>query len=462
MTMTRRNFIRLTAAGLLAAPAWGVASTASTPRRLKLTLSPEQRYWYAPAGEPVALWGFDRDLLRLRQGEPVEIEVENRLPEPTTVHWHGLRIDNAMDGVSGLTQAPIAPGARFIYRFTPEDAGTFWAHSHHRTFEQLARGLYMPLIVEEKEPVDVDRELTLAFDDWRLNAQHQLDTESFGSMHDWAHAGRLGNLLTTNRLIKPGFNVQAGERVRLRLLNTANARILLIRLPQVPSWIVAKDGQPWQTPVELKGPLIMAPAERYDLIVDIPRQGPDSYAIQAETDQSGLDLAFLQVDGAVEHRRQGIPQPLPANPLPGVAEGRAVHRVQLDMTGGAMGSLRQAVYQGQALGIRELVQKHQIWAFNGVANMPEKPLLEVRHGDLVEIEILNNTRWPHSMHLHGHHFRSDLARYDAGIWHDTLAMAAGERATIRFRAGKPGDWLLHCHMIEHQAAGMVSWIRVVA
>ncbi|MBR9885988.1 MAG: multicopper oxidase domain-containing protein, partial [Oceanospirillales bacterium] len=111
---------------------------------------------------------------------------------------------------------------------------------------------------------------------------------------------------------------------------------------------------------------------------------------------------------------------------------------------------------------RYFVQKHQIPALNGVVNMPEQELVMVRSGEVVEIELINNTRWPHSMHLHGHHFQADLDRYQSGIWHDTVVMAGGERTRIRFRADKPGSWLLHCHMIEHQAAGMVSWIRVVA
>ncbi|GGB92637.1 copper oxidase [Marinobacterium zhoushanense] len=462
MTLSRRDFLWLTAAGLVAAPTLANGSIKPDARRLNLVLQPEQRHWFAPLGEPVALWSFDRDVLRLRQGEAVEIEVENRLPNPSSVHWHGLRIDNAMDGVSGLTQDPIPPGGRFLYRFTPQDAGTFWAHSHHQTYEQLARGLYMPLIVEEQQPADVDRELTLALDDWRLNEARQLDTHSLGDMHDWAHGGRTGNLLTANRQLKPQLQVRAGERVRLRLLNAANARIMLVNLPNLPCWIWAKDGQPLAVPEVLTTSLILAPAERYDLVLDIPDEATGVLPIQLESDQAPVDLAYLRVDDRAERRFSGVPNALPANHLPVIGAEKPAHRVQLDMTGGAMGSLRQAVYQGETLGVRELVQRKQIWAFNGVANLPDQPLLEARSGELIEIELLNNTRWPHSMHLHGHHFQADLARYAKGIWHDTLVMAAGEGTRIRFRADKPGSWLLHCHMIEHQAAGMVSWIRVLA
>jgi FtsP/CotA-like multicopper oxidase with cupredoxin domain len=458
MKLTRRDFLGLTAAGLLVRPALAIGSSTDSPIRQKLIVLPERRNW---GGSGVDLWGFDTDLLRLKQGVPVTIEVENRLPQPTSVHWHGLRIDNAMDGVSGLTQSPISSGGRFTYRFTPRDAGTFWAHSHHRTYEQLARGLYLPLIVEEPEPYDVDRDLTLALDDWRINEAGALDVDSFGDMHDWAHGGRIGNLPTVNRAIGPAFDVLAGERVRLRLLNTANARIMMLRLPGLKAWVVAKDGQPLARVSRMKEALILAPAERYDLVVDIPEQGKDQFVLQTVSGNSSVNLAHFVVQGRANSARRKMPDPLPSNPLQSFGTQQAAHRLVLNMTGGAMGSLKEAIYQGKTLGIRELVQKHQVWAFNGVANLPEKPILEVQRGEVVEIEILNNTRWPHSMHLHGHHFQSDLARYESGIWHDTLAMAAGERATIRFRAENPGDWLFHCHMIEHQAAGMVTRLRVL-
>ena len=98
--------------------------------------------------------------LRLRQGDRLRVVVENGLSQPTSVHWHGLRLPNAMDGVPRLTQAPIEPGERFVYEFDPPDAGTFWYHPHFRGFEQIGRGLAGPLIVEEPTPIEVDRDVT--------------------------------------------------------------------------------------------------------------------------------------------------------------------------------------------------------------------------------------------------------------------------------------------------------------
>jgi len=462
MTITRRNFVRLSTLAMVSLPITRSLSAPLYPRRIKLVLHPEQRNWFPETEIPIDLWGFDHDVLRLRRGETVEIEVENRLTSPSSVHWHGLRIDNQMDGVSGMTQAPILPGERFIYRFTPEDAGTYWAHSHHQSYEQLAKGLYMPLIVEENEPVDVDQDILMAIDDWRVNQQRQLDTNSIGSLHDWSHGGRMGNVFTVNKLIQPAFDVVAGSRVRLRLINTANARIFSILPPTFPAWISAKDGQPLPSPIEHSGQFFIGPAERYDFVLDIPEDAEGTYAFQMPGNPSPLDLAYLRILGSQPKRGDSPPKPFPANALTRFNDTDVTQSIRLEMTGGAMGSLRQAMYQGRLMELNELIQNRQIWAFNGTASRPDEPLLEAKTGDVVEIELINNSRWPHSMHLHGHHFKANSPHYDSSMWHDTLLIAGGESVKIQFQAGKPGSWLLHCHMIEHQAAGMVSWIRVVA
>ena len=120
-----------------------------------------------------AVWAYEGSVpgpvLQVRQGQPVQITVVNKFNEDTTVHWHGIRLPNAMDGVPGLTQKPIRPGESFVYEFTPPDAGTFWYHPHVDTLQQLGRGLAGALIVEEPEPVAVDRDLLWLIEDWRLD-----------------------------------------------------------------------------------------------------------------------------------------------------------------------------------------------------------------------------------------------------------------------------------------------------
>src|SRR3546814_4138251 len=135
-----------------------------------------------------------------------------------------MRVPNAMDGVPHLTQKPVAPGETFHYEFECPDAGTFWYHPHQRSLEQVGRGLYGPLIVEEPEPVAVDRDVTWVLDDWRLLTDASISGD-FGSMMDTGMAGRIGNTVTITGRLPDTFPVRAGERLRLRLINAANARI---------------------------------------------------------------------------------------------------------------------------------------------------------------------------------------------------------------------------------------------
>ena len=138
------------------------------------------------------IWGFDGIApgpeIRVTQGARVQRRVINDLPDPTSTHWHGIRIENAMDGVAGLTQDAIRPGQSFDYDFVAPDAGTYWYHAHNRSFEQVARGLQGALIVEEPEPIDVDREEVLILDDWRIDPETAQIADTFGAMHDLSHA----------------------------------------------------------------------------------------------------------------------------------------------------------------------------------------------------------------------------------------------------------------------------------
>ena len=125
-----------------------------------------------------------------------------------------------------------------------------------------------------------------------------------------------------------------------------------------------------------------------------------------------------------------------------------------------MGSMRHAVHQGETLGIRELVRKGKAWALNGVAGLPEEPLFTAQPGSIWEINIVNDTAWAHGIHLHGHHFEIDHPVFGRCL-RDTVLLARGETTRIKLRADNPGKWLLHCHMLEHQMGGMVTWFEVV-
>ncbi|MGH6947871.1 MAG: multicopper oxidase domain-containing protein, partial [Kiloniellales bacterium] len=162
-TLTRRTLLMTGVATALSAglAPWLHADAAT---ELRLTAA-TGRARLVPSPHPeTAVWSYDGLVpgpeIRVRQGERLRVVVENRLDEETTVHWHGVRVPNPMDGVPHLTQKPIAPGESFVYEFDCPDAGTFWYHPHQRSFVQVGRGLYGPLIVEEREPVPVDRDVT--------------------------------------------------------------------------------------------------------------------------------------------------------------------------------------------------------------------------------------------------------------------------------------------------------------
>src|SRR5262249_92541 len=142
--------------------------------------------------------------------------------------WHGIRLPNAMDGVPGLTQPPIKPRESFTYEFTPPDAGTFWYHPHANSLQQLGRGLAGALIVETQEAYPADREILWMTSDWRLKPDAQI-AGGFGNPMEAGMSGRIGNAVTINGTLPTVEPVQAGERIRLRLVNSALARIMALR-----------------------------------------------------------------------------------------------------------------------------------------------------------------------------------------------------------------------------------------
>lgn len=403
--------------------------------------------------------------IRVTAGERVRVRLENSLPQPTAVHWHGIRIDNAMDGAAGLTQEPVGLGDGFDYDFVAPDAGTYWYHTHDRSWEQMARGLYGPLVVEEIEPMaTVDRDLTLVLDDWRLTRDGSLDAGSFGALMDWSHGGRLGNTLTVNGGFEPEIAVRAGERVRLRLVNAANARIMAFDLPGHRPVLIAVDGHPVEPRRLEEDAVLLAPAQRADVVVDFADESGATVPFRFLGEQDPFPVATF-VYGSEAPLRREVQGGVPALSvtMPHTLHLDDAEEVRLSMTGGAMGSMDRAIVQGRERDFRELVSLRRVWAFNGVAGDMDEPLFRVPVGRTVKVVMENDTMWPHAMHLHGHHFKvleRDGVADPTQDWRDTELVAPRERVTIALDANNPGKWLLHCHMLEHQAGGMITWFEV--
>jgi len=464
--LTRRDLLAAGyASGLLYAGRSALPGPAfAGPAPLLLEAKPGSARLQDEVEKNTAIWGYGGvvpgRVIRVKRGSEIRATLKNSLPQPTTIHWHGIRIDNAMDGVAHLTQEAVQPGETFDYRFTVPDAGTFWYHPHNLSWEQVARGLYGALIVDEDEPVDVDQDLIVILDDWRLDGNGAIDEASFGSIHDRSHAGRLGNVLTVNGLRFGSFDVRSGERIRLRLINTCNARVLQLRFEDLEPKLIALDGQPVSpSPVE-HGLITIAPAQRADLVIDMTGSPGSKHAITEVSGRRLVAATFNYHDTETVERRTGE-LALPSNKLsmPNLSSARMI---DLHMTGGAMGrQVAEITHKGRTYtSLRDLVQEHgMVWAFNGNAGMPEKPLFSARLGETIGVRMVNDTSWPHAMHFHGHHFREDKA--DAP-WRDTLLMERGETRTVYLLADNPGKWMIHCHMLEHQAGGMGTWFEVRA
>jgi FtsP/CotA-like multicopper oxidase with cupredoxin domain len=257
--------------------------------------------------------------------------------------------------------------------------------------------------------------------------------------------------------------VRSGERLRLRLCATSNARIFQLRFENMTPQLIAVDGQPIKPETLNNGFIELAPGQRADVIVDMDKD-PGSEAAITEISRIRATLVSFKYHARERQRAKLLTDPivLPPNPVARLT-ATPDKTVDLVMTGGAMGRMQSARYRGKELGMRELVREHKlVWAFNGEAGMPEEPLFSVKRGTPVAVKMQNDTAWPHAMHFHGHHFQ--VLKTNRGTpepyLRDTVLMSRGEEATIGFIADNPGKWMIHCHMLEHQAGGMVTWFVV--
>jgi FtsP/CotA-like multicopper oxidase with cupredoxin domain len=217
--------------------------------------------------------GAPGPLLRIRQGAVLKVRLRNKLAEPTTLSFPGLRAVNAAAGIGGLTQPPVAPGASLDIRFWPPDAGfnLYFPHAGAASAGQVSRGLFGPIVVEEAAPPGVDLEAVVVLSDWRLDPSGQL--ADLGQAELGRGAGRIGAVLTANSAPAPLLLPAApGSRVRLRLANAATARVMGITIEGAKTSIVAVDGQPSEAFEPLHDLVPMAPGARFELLFDMPRE----------------------------------------------------------------------------------------------------------------------------------------------------------------------------------------------
>jgi FtsP/CotA-like multicopper oxidase with cupredoxin domain len=276
-------------------------------------------------------------------------------------------------------------------------------------------------------------------------------------------SGRIGNTVTINGRVPDRFPVRSGERIRLRLINAAPARIFGLEFKDHRPLVVAFDGQPVEPHAQEGGRVVLGPAMRTDLILDMTGKPSQSAAV-LDTFYKGLEYKLVDISysGEPPLRAQplALPAKLPPNPAPEPDLANA-RRHDVTLTGGMVGGMGMG---GGMMGM----MGGSMWAINGMAVINDdmrhmKPVLTLTRSKSYVLAIDNQTAWHHPMHLHGHSFRvitRNGARTKYREWRDTVLVPPRERVEIAFVADNPGDWMFHCHILDHQEGGMMSVIRV--
>ena len=357
--------------------------------------------------------------LRVRKGDLVEVILRNDdVASGVTIHWHGVDVPNAEDGVAGVTQNAVLPGESYTYRFRAEQVGTFWYHTHQVSSEDVQRGLFGALVIEAaKPPADV-------FD--RVLIAHTFD-----------------GIATLNAAETPtAAEVSAGSPIRLRLVNTDSA-VRRFTVSRTPFRVLAIDGRDLLGPTLLRDTrLVVAAGGRIDIGLAMPRSG-------VRVGLDGTDAALALTAGG------GPPPPesTTATDFDPLSYGRSV---PTPFTAESPFDRSFTLVITKKLGFFDGRPGRQ-WALNG-GIYPDVPVFVVEQGDLVRVTIANDTKVVHPMHLHGHHAlvlgRNGEAATGSPWRVDTLNVDPGDEYTIAFRANNPGIWMDHCHNLGHAAAGL--------
>lgn len=410
---------------------------------IDLTAGPAE--WRPGGGRRLAGWGYNGSVpgpvIETRVGQVLAVRLTNALSEPTTIHWHGLRIPSAMDGTES-TQRPVEPGATFEYRFRLPDAGTFWYHPHSNETVQLERGLYGALIVRGPDEPLVDHERVLLLDDIRLTRRGTIAPRG-----GWLerHNGREGAIRLVNGEIEPTIHVHAGQIERWRIANVASARYVRLSLDGRPFRIIGTDGGLIEAPYAVNE-VLLAPGDRIDILAGPFRQG-ESFSIDSLPYDRGLGTRRAECFATVQV----------GEPATSIATIPPVLRT-IEPLADADAPVTRRVRLGGRMSLRRGVD----FLIDGERHHRADP---VRVGDLEVWEIVNETPIDHPFHLHGFFFQvvSVNGRSpDFRSWEDTVNVPAKGQVRIAWRPDeRPGEWMYHCHILEHHAAGMMAHFQVV-
>ncbi|QIG50625.1 multicopper oxidase family protein [Nordella sp. HKS 07] len=454
MILSRRSFI-VGGAALAALPHRLEAQTAEDGF-IVLTASPTAgRLMEAdsPATKLQSLSGqWPPPVLRAKQGEEFKVRFVNLLDRPMALHWYGLR------GPSEMMSISVVPGEdnAFDCVFTPPDAGTFWLSPVADVSRQREIGLYALVEVLEKEPVPAFADLPLTFDDWQLTDDGQIDTTTFGNLEDAIGQGRLGNWFTVNGAYRPKIDIPTGL-VRLRILNAANVRTMSILIKGADPLIISEDGQPVPPRQLGNNGLVLAPGQRSDLLL---AESEENLTLAVNLFEDVIEAAYLNRKGAAAEIVLPDNFALPPNPISTTLDMAKANIVPFVLEGGEKGGMTGAVYAGEKLDLRALLEKRMAWAINGTAGLTPEPWMSFTRGETVVLEVDNRTRFDQPLHIHGHVWR--VIDEQPTPWRDTAVIPAERQVKLVFVADNPGRWGIQSTIAERIDSGLMSSFEVGA
>lgn len=451
-------------------------------------------------GKSVVMYGFNGQhpgpLIDVAKGARIVVQFHNRIDQPSAIHWHGVRLDNQYDGAVGVTQDAVAPGASFMYVVRFPDAGIYWYHPHVREDIQQDLGLYGNMLVRPTSPnyyAPVNREQVLMLDDLLMGDDGLTPHGAESPTH--ALMGRFGNVMLVNGEPRYDLSVRRGEVVRFYLTNVANARTYNVSFAGARMKVVASDVGKFERE-EMVSNIVIAPAERYVVDVELPRAGRVAMLnrVQALDHMTGLyspevdTLGVIAVSNSVATPRYGAQfAELRRNadvaaeiaPFRRLFSAAPAHSMVLTMRAQGL----PAAVSNMLIGVNAAVDWNDgmsmmNWVATGrevqwVLRDPDtgKENMDVdwkfRRGDVVKIRVFNDPASSHAMqhplHLHGQRFlvvsRDGVPSANL-VWKDTAIIPAGETVDLLVDMANPGRWMVHCHVAEHLGAGMMSVFTV--
>lgn len=402
--------------------------------------------WPIAPGAAFKAWGFNGQVpgptIEGRVGDVLEVRLTNRLPEATTIHWHGLRVPAAMDGTD-MVQRPVAPGESFTYRFRLPDAGTFWYHSHSNETVQMERGLCGAVIVRaDLEPV-LDGEQVLVLDDLKLDRAG--DLARFGGLVQW-HDGREGDARLVNGKVEPDLRIAAGQIERWRIVNASSARYVRLSIGGSSFQILGTGGGLLEVPVAARE-VLLPPADRVDIAVG-PFEEGEELAIES--------LAYWRT--TIKRRKTEHFATLHVGPAK--PSGAAIPTRLRTITPLAAASATPT--RTIDFGIKYSLRRGMEFVINKETHHRDDP---VKVGELQVWDVVNSTLMDHPFHLHGFFFQvlAVDGKPPAWLsWEDVVNLPPRSTTRIAWMPDdRPGGWMYHCHILEHHAAGMMAHFDVV-